>query len=77
MILLGRPGSQALVARLISGIRINRRSSSRTGQAIDLRGQSYRAFATQSTPPTMVYSYSAPFETGKLKVSDLHSLQLV
>ncbi|KAN0139016.1 Alpha/Beta hydrolase fold [Lactarius tabidus] len=74
MILLGRPGSQALVARLISGIRINRRSSSRTGQAIDLRGQSYRSFATQSTPPTMVYSYSAPFETGKLKVSDLHSL---
>lgn len=32
-----------------------------------------------STPlnSTMVYSYSAPFESGKLKVSDLHSLQSV
>ena len=33
-------------------------------------------------PPTllnsdMVYTYSAPFDTGKLKVSDVHSLQLV
>ena len=33
-------------------------------------------------PPTpldsnMVYSYSAPFDTGKLKVSDIHSLQSV
>jgi hypothetical protein len=27
--------------------------------------------------PIMVYSYAAPFETGKLKVSDVHSLQLV
>ena len=27
--------------------------------------------------PIMVYSYAAPFETGKLKVSDVHSLQSV
>jgi hypothetical protein len=25
----------------------------------------------------MVYSYAAPFESAKLKVSDVHSLQLV
>jgi hypothetical protein len=25
----------------------------------------------------MVYSYASPFETGKLKVSDVHSLQSV
>ena len=28
-------------------------------------------------PSIMVYSYAAPFETGKLKVSDVHSLQSV
>ena len=77
MNLLGPPSSQALVARLISGIKISRASSSRTGQANILRGQTYRYFTAQSTPPTMVYSYSAPFETGKLKVSEIHSLQLV
>lgn len=28
-------------------------------------------------PSIMVYTYSAPFETGNLKVSDVHSLQSV
>jgi hypothetical protein len=68
---LGCQDSQALVARLISRITISRATSSTIGQ----RGQSYRSFTAQST--TMVYTYSAPFETGKLKVSNIHSLQLV
>src|SRR6266702_3533168 len=82
MLLVGRPGSQALVAGLISGIKISRGLSSLhcgTCQAnLLIRGRSYRSFSAQPIPPpTMVYSYSAPFETGKLKVSDVHSLQLV
>jgi hypothetical protein len=37
-----------------------------------------RRLASATLPsPIMVYSYSSPFESAKLKVSDIHSLQSV
>lgn len=38
---------------------------------------SQRQASTPLPNPIMVYSYSPPFESAKLKVSDIHSLQLV
>ena len=81
-------GVRALIARQIRRIgarsRTTATAASGPGPAIPTSAptpQGETVFPYPSVvdlaPSIMVYSYAAPFETGKLKVSDVHSLQSV
>src|SRR5712672_1038372 len=64
-------GVRVLVSRQIGRIaRLRRRS--RPNQP-----ETPPPFFALPSPPIMVHSYSAPFDVGKLKVSDIHTLQSV
>ncbi len=79
-------GIRALIVRQISRVRRGSQAQarSRTGPTPTPHQGSTASpsrhpdlSVVQVAPSIMVYSYSPPFETGKLKVSDIHTLQSV
>ena len=76
-------GIRALIVRQISRIRRGSQAQARSRTGPTPQGSTASPSwhpdlsVVQVAPSIMVYSYSPPFETGKLKVSDIHTLQSV